>query len=212
MFLFSKTYRPHLVLTQHPMTLVPPNSAVVTNEWSCTTTSRHALMNGKWKNLLFEHFIYIYTLHIISHLSVFGTLSLLCYHPLLHLQHHASCHPSLKREVTNIFRKADIHLQSQGSQLPPKITLHIHLSESIKGIKHKEWQFPIQQRMQSVSYWIGQTGDTGRCLTRFHTKCRKNTKQRHNELKSYVNADQTQNRHVVWMPTATKHMDTEQRD
>jgi len=77
--------------TQPPITLVPPNNAVVTKEWSSTTTSATCLHEWEGKTYYLKHFIYVSTLHIISHSFPVGTLSLLCHRTLLHLSN--STHP-----------------------------------------------------------------------------------------------------------------------
>ena len=58
------------------------------------------------------------------------------------ISHHfppssAYCY-TLKREVTNIFRKADTYLRIYGVSNSPKITLHIYLSDNLKVLNIKD--------------------------------------------------------------------------
>ena len=116
-FLFSKTCRPDLMLTQPPITLVPPKCAVVTNEWSCTTISTTCLR--EWEentsiilNISFLFILYTFLpIHLLSVHCHSCAIIPHCISPTTHIlspyliSHHfppssAYC-STLKRKVTN---------------------------------------------------------------------------------------------------------------
>lgn len=110
----------------------------------------------------FKHFIFVSTVHVMSHSSPFGTLSLLCHHPPLYLSNsiysvtlpYISPLPTIlgllfyPEERSNKFPEGLIHIYTpMGSHIPSKITVHIHLSNNLTGLKHKGSRLPVQQRM-----------------------------------------------------------------
>jgi len=65
----------------------------------------------------------------------------------------------------------------------------------------------VEHKLLSRSNWLHWSQSN----TSSHQILHKHNIYSHNKQKSYVNADQTQNMHVVWMANATKQMATEKR-
>ena len=124
------------MLTQPPITLVPPKSAVVTNEWSCTTISTTCLREWEEKtsiilNILFLFLLYtLCPIHLLSVPCHSCAIIPHCISPtayilsLFPISHHfppssAYCF-TLKREVTNFPKGWYTFTHLWGHIFPPK--------------------------------------------------------------------------------------------
>jgi hypothetical protein len=153
------------MLTQPPITLVPPNSAVVTKEWSCTTDSTTCLREWEGKTFIILNILFmflLYTLSPIHLLSVhYRSYAII---PLLHLSNitHPVTHsyisplPTILRLLlysaersSQFFFERLIHIyEAMGSQFPPE-SLYIFTflkTSKVLNIKDEDCQYKNECR------------------------------------------------------------------